>query len=1152
MNTSFIDSFNSPGREYGEVPFYWWTGDKLDKTRLEKQLTALAEKGVAGVQINYAHQLRGGEAGEQYGGHGKSIPGAPVQFSEDWWEMFRFAAEVCERLGMGIGVGDYTLAWIGNGFFTDTIAADTDMNALEMSCEKKMLFTGDEELFGEDVLCAVTYKTPACDDPVIIYEKDKGVLSPVPGCAEAYIVTLKRVPFSIDPLAPGCGDRLVDIYFKEFERRCPELKKGTLNYFFQDELMFGCSERLLWRDTLKNGVTKKYGYDLTGFLPHLFFDLGDITPKIRLDVSDVRTALFEENYFKPVYHFHSSRGMIYGCDQSGRGKQPDEFSDYFRTVRWFTAPGNDTPGRAADMIKVKVNSSIAHLYKRPRVWLEGYHSSGWGTTLESITAPTSDNFIFGANLLNLHGLYYSTNGGFFEWAPPDFHFRMPYWDDEEVWLNKYKRLAALLTTGVHRCDVCIYYPVSSCEYGPNAEKCIDTTFSAAQKLFAKGIDFDFIDFQSVERAKCENGKLKVSDEEYKVFLIAGTDCIRYSVIKKLKELLDCGGTVIFLGITPYASDRAGAHDPVLQNDISDIIMHSHSRLAMTADEVISFITMGTQRSFLPETVSADGKAYVCRRVSGKDELYFTRYIEKDTVCRFEAEGTPYLLDTYSGKIFRLEGALTAQGHTLLRMPNEAEEDTVLLFTDEFVDYDDIIDLSEFENDVLIRTADLNSDWDFSLVPTLDNTYGDFYLPAGGMIGAQARFFDCAAEDGTAYADLPFCTELAIKRIYTEDVIRTAEKCAASSFSSKSAETPELHSRYGYISRVDGDTSNYEQGYHGLKGRVYDDNMYFSADSVFYADIFSECDCSAYLYLTGYPAEIIYINGEKITDRSSAIRLHKGINRLSAGFIYNRDSSPDYRNSGEIKRAGIYLAKEREVGKTGIPLAKCDFANPGFFRFVSTVSRVFTYRFTAPPALTGFTAGIFGKIISASADGIPMTVSPAGKGEFGCELYSVKTSVNRERTAEIVFTAEVYPGYEFTSAIPQPVDLECGDFGKVDCGDLSKLGALKCYSGKAVYHKKVSLERINTDERFFIDLGKVGASARVEINGKTAAVFTFAPFRTEITEYVINGENDITVTVSNTLCNHYSTVPSKYSNFPTDAASGLIGPAKIEIFRTSDN
>jgi hypothetical protein len=31
---------------------------------------------------------------------------------------------------------------------------------------------------------------------------------------------------------------------------------------------------------------------------------------------------------------------------------------------------------------------------------------------------TRENFLYGCTLLNLHGLYYTTHGSFWEWAPP--------------------------------------------------------------------------------------------------------------------------------------------------------------------------------------------------------------------------------------------------------------------------------------------------------------------------------------------------------------------------------------------------------------------------------------------------------------------------------------------------------------------------------------------------------------------------------------------------------------------------------------------------------------------------------------------------------------------------------------------------------------
>ena len=56
------------------------------------------------------------------------------------------------------------------------------------------------------------------------------------------------------------------------------------------------------------------------------------------------------------------------------------YTDYFRTHRWYGAAGSDHEGDA------KVHSSMAHLYGHQRVWIEAFHSSGWGGTLEQLEA----------------------------------------------------------------------------------------------------------------------------------------------------------------------------------------------------------------------------------------------------------------------------------------------------------------------------------------------------------------------------------------------------------------------------------------------------------------------------------------------------------------------------------------------------------------------------------------------------------------------------------------------------------------------------------------------------------------------------------------------------------------------------------------------
>ena len=1148
--SDFVTPFRQPAPHYGEVPFYWWNGEKLNRERLTAQLESLAANGVAGVQVNYAHQYGGGEKDLPYGGAGRSIPGDPAQFSEDWWDFFGYAAHECERLGMGIGVGDYTIAWIGNGFFTDQVAKTPGMGAMLLSAQRKMLFCREDLGDAADVLAAVTYEDADCCVPRVLYARGSTEDFPY-GCYEAYILRFTPAPLAIDPMAPGCGELLTHIYFEEFERRLPDLKPGTLNYFFQDELLFGADARRMWREELRERVQAEKGYDPLGFLPHLFYNLGPMTAKIRLDIADCRTALMEEHYFRPVFDFHNSRGMIYGCDQSSRGRDPGEFSDYFRAVRWFTAPGNDTPGRAADLVKVKVNASIAHLYGRPRVWLEGYHSSGWGTALSSITAPTSDNFLFGANLLNLHGLYYSTFGGFFEWAPPDFHFRMPYWDDAKTWLDRYKRLSAVLTAGVHICDAAVFYPVSSCDYGENAEHCCARTFQTAAFLFSRGLDFDFIDHQSILRAEIENGKLCVAGGAYQLVVLCAVDCIRFPVLEKLRDFALAGGNVVFLERTPYETDLTPVEKPRLRAATEEILCAPGGALVDADAELLQFVNRNVRRMFLPDADDLGEQLWCAARDCGGQRLFFLRHCAKNSVCRFEAAGQPFLLRPEEGKIYRLLGTVQAAGFTFIKLPLEADEDTLILFSDDYVPFDGEWNTAGFREEKPVYMLPLEGDWDFSLRPTLDNTYGDFYQPPGGMIGAEARFFRCWQEnDPDAAQERPFCQSEPITSVpVTGNVFAVARRLSKAGMLPLDPSAPQpFHDRYGYIHPAQHDpAAQYEQGWHGLKGRVYDYNMTFDTDCVFITDIVCAAPTHAWLYLTGVKPDVLYVNGQKIDDFGDMLLLPAGRARLAAGFVYDETRQPDFVNRASLKRAGVWLTTEKNLPPETRPLCIRPFANPVFLPMenVALTTHTFAFSFRAVPGTYGFEGCFFGRLLHAELNGRPMTLEETGTGFFGGTCYRAEGEKS-DTIPEITFMLETDPGRAYTGAIPEPVKLLHGT-GVLPCGNALRFGALKNYSGKLVYQKTVAVPETREPLRWELDLGEVSVSARVAVNGRLAAVLPCPPYRCDVTDFLSPGENEIEVTVSNTLANHYSTVPSGYSNFPADAASGLIGPVALRAF-----
>ena len=380
---------------------------------------------------------------------------------------------------------------------------------------------------------------------------------------EVFVFRAERQANTLNPLLTGIGEIVVRDFYQRFQDATPNKSHEGLNYFFNDELQVGAGTHV-WNADFAQEFLRRKGYDLQEVLPALWDDLGSVTPKVRMDYADVRMALMEERYFQPIFRWHAARGLIFACDSGGRGLQPDEFGDYFRATRWYSAPGHDTPGGRADLIKGKVSSSIASLYRRPRVWLEGYHSLGWGATPERLMYATRENYLYGCTLLNLHGLYYTTHGSFWEWAPPCYHFRMPYWEHMNVFLRYFERLSYLLSQGTFVCDVAMVYPVAPYEAGLDGKHATETAFATAAALMAAGVNFEFIDAESLARAQVRNGRLEVTDSSYRALVFPAMEAVRWSSLEKAGQFAQDGGLVLNVGTLPFASDRAGRDDSELE------------------------------------------------------------------------------------------------------------------------------------------------------------------------------------------------------------------------------------------------------------------------------------------------------------------------------------------------------------------------------------------------------------------------------------------------------------------------------------------------------------------------------------------------------------------------------------------------------------
>jgi len=112
--------------------------------------------------------------------------------------------------------------------------------------------------------------------------------------------------------------------------------------------------------------------------------------------------------------------------------------------------------------------------------------------------------------------------------------------------------------------------------------------------------------------------------------------------------------------------------------------------------------------------------------------------------------------------------------------------------------------------------------------------------------------------------------------------------------------------------------------------------------------------------------------------------------------------------------------------------------------------------------------------------------------------------------------------------------------------------LHTFSGRATYvtHISVSARDLKSADRVFLDLGEVKDAAEVNVNGVAAGTLVVHPFSTDVRALLRVGDNEVRVTVVNSLTNYVSTIQwpknpaNQLGHFPPISA-GLLGPVSLE-------
>lgn len=1188
-----LPGFQKPPDGYGQVPFYWWPGDKLTRERLTWQLDLLQELGIQGLTVSYnhSHLIADSVFNEGFiGPHGRTVPGDPPVFSDEWWEIWKWFSAECAKRGIGLGLKDYTFNFSGYWHddvrnlpkFRDYHGRVNIREVTELSAGEPFEYIVDHESIVSVVACPVAGDGIDITRAINLLAMEKNgiirwtasennqwrVFETTTSTDEAYM------------LHPDHGMEHNNHYFQQFEDRMDDTGRKGMNYFLQDELGSPAHEvgPGSWAEDFPMEFKDRKGYDIRPYLPALITEAGPITAKVRMDYIDVVVTLAEERFYKPIFDWHWQRGLIYGVDNWGRGLNPTAYGDYFRVTRWFTAPGNDAPGRGESFIQTKVSSSVAHLYQRPRVWLEAFHSIGWDTRPDELTGQIDRHYLFGGNFLNLHGLYYTLHGGWWEWAPPCFHFRMPYWPHFKQLMKYTERLSYLFSQGRHVADVAVIYPVSPRQVNENHSTKI--AFDAVTKMFNDGIDFTFMDYQSLARAEVYGGKLHVADSEYPVLVLADLPSVRFTTLTQALALFRAGGTVLAVGDLPSASDRAGYDDPEVDRIVMELF-------GVTAAEIHAGQTASPQRNaagglgyhivdaadiaplltneIVRDFISPSGRGKALHRRVGYRDVYMVMDAHAGEECFFRARGKVELWDAWTGTVSELPVVRQTVNGTVLRIPVASPRSSLIVFSpgEPKTETEPPGTAATHSSE----TITLEGPWDFELLPTMDNQWGDFRLPATKeMIGAEARelhymplkqdndsWNEPGDENDGSWPLVRTSFGPQMYKIFSSDDIDFDVFFKAAMKSLPSGKTFEINNRklswepYEFSWRWGVLDQPGSQGWHGLKGRVDDRFIILGSAGhfIFRTALTVENETRAEVIIEGIKPERILINGEPLKDNK--ILLPRGTHQV---IIAYRDAEGGQKPQGRspidrrTRSAVVFVCTEKSRPAESYPLAMKWYSYPGLiqFDFYEDEPPVGYYRFLAPPGLQGMSFAIFGQAEARIEGKLVNLLSTGNNRDDGANEYNLNLKEPHKLPVQVDFKVRHNTGYYGGSAFPETVKLTTGK-GKIKTGDWSNMGVLHHYSGGARYGQTINFTAEQAENQIVLDLGEVIATCELHINSKPAGILINAPFTADISEFIRPGANRIEVLVYNTLSNHYQTIPSPYKGNP---ASGLIGPARIII------
>jgi hypothetical protein len=523
---------------------WWWFGPSVTRAELERELTAMADAGLGGVEVAYVYPLA--PATNDFGS---------AAFLAD----LRFAAERARDLGLRF---DLTL---GSGWSFGGPHIATELAARQLHWDSREIGTGSLEVgvasaWPGDELIAAYVGAGSLQEQPASYQRlpvvDGRIMIDAGSGPRVILLAYARLTGqNVKRAAAGAEGPVLDHYSAAAiethlgavgDPMLDAVPAELVGSVFCDSLeVYGAD----WTPRLPAEFARRRGYDMLPMLYRLTVD-GPDAARFRADYHHTLAELYEENFVAVCQRWAAGRGVPFRIQSYGTPPatiSSYRFADLFEGEGWGWR----------EITQTRWASSAAHLYGRVVVSAEVWtwvHSPSFRATPLDLKGEAHDHLLNGINELIGHGWPYSPADapglGWFFYAAGALDDRNPWWIAMPEFTKYLGRLCWLLQRGEPVAEVALYVPNEdlfatmglaqggSLDAWREAHRRIPNAIPAT--IRTAGLDYDLID---------DDALMITPPDRYRVVIIPTATMIMDATATWLDKVNAAGGSVIMIDST---------------------------------------------------------------------------------------------------------------------------------------------------------------------------------------------------------------------------------------------------------------------------------------------------------------------------------------------------------------------------------------------------------------------------------------------------------------------------------------------------------------------------------------------------------------------------------------------------------------------------